>query len=75
MLFAATTAAAAGKLNVLLIVSDDLRDTIHCYDNDRVKTPNADRLAARGLRFDRAYVQYPVCNLDRHVVPHRTSLP
>jgi len=31
---------------VLLIISDDLRDTIHCYGNDRVKTPNVDGLAA-----------------------------
>ena len=60
-------AAAAGKLNVLLIVSDDLRDTVGCYGNAAVKTPNLDRLAARGVRFHRAYAQYPVCN------PSRTS--
>jgi uncharacterized sulfatase len=58
---------AAERLNVLLIVSDDLRDTVGCYGNTQVKTPNLDRLARRGVRFDRAYVQYPVCN------PSRTS--
>ena len=41
-------AAAGGKLNILLIVSDDLRDTVGCYGNAAVKTPNLDRLAVRG---------------------------
>src|SRR4051794_32292579 len=48
----ANSAGAAEKLNVLLIISDDLRDTVHCYGNAAVKTPNIDRLAMRGVRFD-----------------------
>ncbi len=64
---APTAVQATDKVNVLLIISDDLRDTVHCYGNEVVKTPNVDRLAARGVRFDHAYVQYPVCN------PSRTS--
>ena len=58
-------AADSVKPNVLLIAVDDLRDTLGCYGNTMVKTPNIDRFADRGVRFDRAYVQYPVCNASR----------
>jgi iduronate 2-sulfatase len=61
----AHAAAPAGKLNVLLITIDDLRDALGCYGNTAVHTPNINRLAARAVRFDRAYVQYPVCNPSR----------
>jgi iduronate 2-sulfatase len=64
-LLAATAMAAGSKTNVLLIVADDLRDTLGCYGNTLAKTPNMDRLAGRGVRFDRAYAQYPVCNASR----------
>jgi len=58
----------ASRPNVLMIVVDDLRDDIGCFGNPLAKTPNIDRLAARGIVFDRAYCQQAVCS------PSRTSL-
>ena len=64
-LAAVAAAATSSKPNVLFIAVDDLRDTIGAYGDRTARTPNIDRLAARGVRFDRAYVQYPVCNPSR----------
>jgi uncharacterized sulfatase len=57
-------ADAARPLNVLLLVSDDCRVAQSCY-GEPARTPCIDRLAERGLRFDRTYCQYPLCNPSR----------
>ena len=52
--------------NVLWIMTDQLRwDYLSCYGHPTLKTPHIDRLAARGVRFDRAYVQSPICGASR----------
>lgn len=52
--------------NILWICTDQQRwDTLGCYGNTFVRTPNIDRLAAEGTLFERAYSQSPVCTPSR----------
>lgn len=68
---AASSAAqsATTRPNILLVLSDDhSKPHVGCYNNPDIKTPNLDRFAAEGMRFDRAYVCCPQC------VPSRASI-
>jgi arylsulfatase A-like enzyme len=49
------------KLNMLLLIADDLNCDVGCYGASNISTPNIDRLSKRGLRFENAYCQYPWC--------------
>ncbi|MCW9706629.1 sulfatase [Fodinibius salsisoli] len=61
-----TSAQELEKPNVLFIISDDLTATaVSAYGNKLDTTPNIDRLASEGVRFSRAYSQYPVCGPSR----------
>ena len=52
--------------NILFIMFDQLRwDYMSCAGHPHLHTPNKDRIAARGVRFTRAYVQSPICGASR----------
>ena len=64
-----TSPKAARRPNILLVVSDEHNATVTgCYGNTTVRTPTLDRLASRGVTFDAAYTNSPLC------VPCRLSL-
>lgn len=61
-------APAATKPNVLLICVDDLKPLLGCYGDTRIQTPNIDRLAARGVLFERAFCNQAVCAPSRNAL-------
>ena len=68
VMISVTMLQAADRPNVLFIAVDDMRPELGCYGNKIIKTPNIDRLAARGTLFNHAYCQQAVCS------PSRSSL-
>ena len=75
----AHAASPAPRQNVLFLISDDLNNLLGCYGDPRARTPNLDKLAERGVRFDRAYCAYPLCGPSRNslltgLYPNSTSV-
>ena len=67
------------KRQIVFLMTDTTRsDMIGAYGNKDMKTPNLDRLASQGIRFDRAYTTQPVCGPARSCIftglyPHGTG--
>lgn len=66
LLFSITLFSQDKKPNVLFIISDDLTVTaVSSYENKACHTPNIDKLASEGVKYTKAYTQYPVCGPSR----------
>ncbi|OUW15802.1 MAG: iduronate-2-sulfatase [Opitutales bacterium TMED158] len=72
LIVAWTASLSAGSMradsqpNVLLLLVDDLKPTLGCYGDEIAVSPNIDRLADMGVRFDLAYCNQSVCMASRY---------
>src|SRR3954447_22465184 len=79
MLASATAAEGPKRPNVVLIIADDMAwDDCEAFGNKKVRTPNIDRLAREGMRFDPAFVTASSCSPSRSSLitgryPHATD--
>ena len=57
--------ASSVRPNVLWIIAEDMSQDLGCYGNGLVHTPNIDKLARDGMRFDRVFTTGPACSPSR----------
>jgi iduronate 2-sulfatase len=67
-LLALTSLEAATNPNIFFIAVDDLRPDLGCYGNTIIKTHNIERIAARGIVFNKAYCQQAVRSPSRTAI-------
>ncbi len=77
-LSAADTGQAATRPNIILIISEDNGPQLGCYGDPYAQTPNLDRLASQGVRFERAYITQAGCSQSRSSIltglyPHQNG--
>ncbi len=69
MMMTSLAAAAEGRPNIVFIFTDDhCEQALSAYDPARITTPNLDRIASEGMRFDRCYVTNSICGPSRAVI-------
>lgn len=67
--FSFVTVEAAEQPNIVFFFADDqTTSTLGCYGNQVIQTPNIDELAARGTRFEKAYVSQAICWVSRTTI-------
>ncbi len=69
LLFCTPTLSADNRPNIVFIFTDDhCEQALSAYDPSRISTPNLDRIASEGMRFNRCYVTNSICGPSRAVI-------
>ena len=69
LLVSANAFGVGAKPNIVFIFTDDhCEQAISAYDPSRITTPNLDRIANEGMRFNRCYVTNSICGPSRAVI-------